>query len=174
MGELQPLPFNDQQVDFLLEQMAFQDSNLLDIQEKFNKFFGTNVAGEALMRFRKENKQAIIDLRADLYQKTDTIPIANAFVRLGLAQSRIEYLATTPKPIRSIRRIDEDGKFYEELIEEIDEKNLQAWTKIAQDEEYLAKKLAIELIVKEVDGDKAKKLKASGFKPITVQTGFEE
>lgn len=178
MSEEYPLmsaPLNEDHKDFLLEQLAFQETNLMDIQEKFQQFFKVGIRGEVIMSFRRENKELILERRSELYNQTSSIPIANAFPRLALAQSRIEDLAKNPRLVRVIRKFDkETGAVYDEEVKEIDDVNLRGWSREAREEEYLAKKLLLETIVKEIDKADAKKITASGFKPVTVNIGFDE
>jgi hypothetical protein len=172
MTDLPALPLNPEQEEYLIEKLAFQDTNLTEIQEEYEKFFKTSLNGEVLWRLRKEKANLIKEKRESLYSLTDTIPCANSFPRLALAQSRLEDLAKNPKVVRTVRKgsISEKQEYWEE-VKEIDDDRLHKWATFAQNEEYLAKKLLVELIVKEVD---KKKIPLTGFKPIRVSSGLEE
>jgi hypothetical protein len=172
MTDFPALPLNSAQEEYLIEKLAFQDTNLTEIQEEFEKFFKTSLNGEVLWVLRKEKAEAIAQKRTEMYSQTDTIPCANPYPRLALAQSRLEFLAKNPKVVKSVRAgsITDKTEYWKE-ISEIDDDRLHKWATFAQNEEYLAKKLLVELIVKEVD---KKKIPTSGFKPIRVSSGLEE
>lgn len=173
MSELQPLPFNEDMEDFLLDEMAHQSHNLIAIQEKFNRFFKVEMSGEAFMRFRREKKEAINQRRSELYNQTDSIPVSHAFIRQSIAESRIEWLTQNEIVLRTVRKINDKGNEYYEEVKSINDPELRKWCEFAREEEYLAKKLMLEIIVKEVEDKKAKeKLLSSGFKPVAIDTGF--
>ena len=174
MDYLEPLDLNKEQKQFVLQLLARKPNSPIEIKAEFEKLYEpVKIKGETIQKLYAENREYIKELRQQIYiGGIDDLPIAHAYTILAISQARVEDLAKNPKVVRTVKRFDENtGKEYWEEILEIDDANIQKYLKLAQDERFGALKLEIEKIVKEVDKTR---LPRTGFKPVTINTGFEE
>lgn len=161
-----------EQLEYIVERLARDELNLVSIQEDFNRLFPNKLSGELLMRIRKHNRQDIVAARKKLYiDGINDLPIAHSYTIMAISQIRVEDLLKNPKIVKQIRRLNEaTGLEFNEDVLDIDDKNIQTYLKIAQDERYLNLKLELDKLVKDVD---KKAIPKTGFKPIQINVGFE-
>ncbi len=162
-----------EQLQFVVDRLALNPHKLLETQAEFERFFDRKVSGSVIQRINAECKEHIEKRRIEIYStEVNSIPIAHSFNILSLAQSRIEHLLKNEKTIRQNRKISEDGKEFFENETYADDVAMQNWAKIAQNERFLTLKLEIERIVKSAESSKPLPAQGTGFRPITINTGF--
>ncbi len=166
---------NEDQINFLITRLAIT-SDPLTAKEDFFKLCKKEVSGMAILRIQRERKANIKEVRDDIFNnQMDEIPITHAYVRMAIANNRAEYLAKHPTKRDTLKivvdKVDDNGIAYsraeEVLFEEIDDKELRGWLKFAQDEEFLNKKLLLEMINKKIEDET---LTSTGFTPTRVNT----
>lgn len=172
MDYLMPESMNEEQIQFLITRLARNPNALLETQAEFERFYHTKINGLVIQNLLSERKEEVTKLRNSIYQdEVANIPLAHSYTILAIAQSRIEDLLKNPKVVRTVKKSDDNtGKDYWQAIEEIDDKMIQMYLKISQDERFFSIRCELEKIIKDVDKHRLPK---TGFKPIQINTGFE-
>lgn len=170
---------NQDQINFLIARLAITSDPIV-AQEDFYKLCKRHVSGMAILKIQRESKAAIKEAREEIFNnQMDEIPITHAYVRMAIANNRAEYLAKHPTSRQVLKvmvdKVDKDGIEYsraeEVLFEEIDDVQLRAWVKLAQDEEFLNKKLKLELINKKIEDEM---IESTGFTPARINTRIRD
>lgn len=169
-----PSSLTKEKFDYLIDQLARRPNAFIEIQAECNKVFSGSLSGETLQWVKSNYKSEIDSKRLEIFEDVNSIPISHSFSILAIAQMRIEHLMKNPKTIRQNRKFDESsGREYFENEEYVDDKALQDWAKIAQNERFNTLKIEIEKIVKFAEQKDKLPPRASGFRPITINTGFD-
>lgn len=176
--ELTPFNIDDKHKAYLIHELA-TCNDLLQVKEKFEKFFGTTIRPQTVMEVAARFKDDIKEHRQNIYNDTQSLPFAHEWTIIAFAQSRIEYLSKNKtKYSRSVRKFkqvkneetgEKEVQEYWDDIYEIDEANLKGWTELCARQILSGKKLALEKILNKIDDSQVPR---SGFKPVTVNIGF--
>jgi hypothetical protein len=164
---------DEDQINYLVVQLA-TTNDPFKAQGVFTQFFKRGVTAQAVLKVQKEHKADIEKAKEEIYNDLYNIPISHAYVRLALANSRIEHLLKNPNDRQVLREMVEgviDGVRIEReqpvKYEEINEKEVREWAKFAQNEQLMNEKLKLEMIIKRIEDETISK---TGFRPVKVNT----
>lgn len=167
---------DNDQIDYLVVQLA-TTNDPLKAQQLFNQFFKVSVTGQAVLKIQRDRKEDIKKAKEEIYNDLYNVPIAHAFVRLSIANSRIEFLLKNPTDRSVLREMVEDivdghAIMREQPVkyEDVNEKELREWVKLAQTEQLLNEKMKLDMLIKRIEDES---IKGTGFKPVKVNTRID-
>lgn len=169
MKNLPSKPLSDNQKAFIVKNLALKKSPI-QIKKEFLIFFEESVSGETIMNVEESCKTLIEKLSKEELNKIWDEPLAHSRVRLSLAYEGIKE-AMERRIIVPAQRISESE--WSSPVEGMDLKNLKALLELGLKEEYMAKKLMLEVKRLKLEAEK-EELLSSGFQTITINTGLED
>lgn len=168
MKNLPSKPLNDKQRAFIVKELARKKS-LMEVKQNFTVFFEEPISGEAIMTIEENCKDLIEKLSKEELNKIWDEPLAHSRVRLSLAYEGIKE-AMQQRIIMPAQRISESEWSQPQMG--MDLKSLKALLELGLREEYMAKKLMIEVKRLKMEAEKEDLLQ-SGFQTIEINTGID-
>lgn len=168
MPNLPSKPLNEEQKAYVIKQLA-RRMEYEEIKSRFQNFFETGITGETIMQLEVKHKDVIEQIRPTVLDPAGS-RLAHARVRLDqLEEALLD--AKTLRPIGPPIRIGENewqpgpvGMNVQGIVNII---------KACREEEYLAKKLDIEVRKLKLEAEKGALL-GSGFSEIVINTGVDD
>jgi hypothetical protein len=154
------------QTMFILRGLALGEDPL-EVQRRYNLYYSPEkISGMTLDKIKSIYNDGIVTLRTKIYtNEVSSLPIANTYNRMSIAQIRAEWLIKNEVVQRTVRLTGDDGKDYWAEVKGIDDKALLGWVEFAQREEFLNKRLQLEMILKKIEDEG---ISNSGCKPTTI------
>lgn len=155
---------NKEETQFILMAFALKKP-VVEIKIDFQKLFEKTLKGEVLIQFAGRYSDEIKALSKVEMENIGKVPITHSRIRMEFIYKGLQE-ASTPKAVRSIRV----GPTEYEVTYEVDHAAIAKYLQLAQQEDFLHKKLYYEILKnKEILGETKPQ---SGFKPIELDSGL--
>lgn len=168
MPNLPSKPLNDEQKAYVIKQLA-RKMEYDEIKTRFQNFFETGITGETIMQMEVKYKDKIEQISPTVLDPSSS--------RLAHARARLDELEDALKDAKTLRPVGPPVRVGEnEWLPGPTGMNVQGIVnvlKAARDEEYLAKKLYIEVKKMKLEAERDALL-GSGFSEIVINTGIDE
>jgi len=159
-----PSIVSEPKLAWVLKQMAIY-TPMTKIKTEYLVLFGEPITGERLVEIESTYKELISDISKKELRNFTKRRLAHSAIRLDIISQGLE-IASTPRPVRSVRT----GENEYEVINEPDHASVAKYLKLAQDEEFFAKKLMLEVIKSGLDAEA--KEKTSKYEVVEIEDGF--
>lgn len=135
------------------------------IRSEYRHLFEEDLKGEDILKIEYMYKDVIKEVSKEELRNFSKRRLAHSAIRLDIINQGLQD-ASTPRAVRSVRT----GENEYEVIYESDHMAVAKYLKLAQDEEFFAKKLYLEVIKAGLDD--TQKEKTSSYEVIDIEDGF--
>lgn len=158
--------------DWVIKKLALRRS-YLEIKKEFDYIFSPKiVSGREILDIEKKYPEQIADAARRELSNIAANALSHVRIRMDYIYEGLQ-AARIPKAVRAVRipSVSPDIEDEIRVVEDMDHQAIKNYLQLAQAEEYLAKKLLIE--VRKLDMD-VPETRRSGFKPIKIDMGGDD
>lgn len=159
-----PIILSEPKLAWVIKQLAIF-TPMAKIKSEYRVLFEENISGEDLIKIEQCYKDLISETSNKELKNFTKRRLAHSAIRLDIINQGLES-ASTPRAVRSVRV----GENEYEVIKEPDHVAVSKYLKLAQDEEFFAKKLMLEVIKAGLDSEA--KERTSRYEAIDIEDGF--
>lgn len=157
------LPDHPTKIAFIIEKFALR-WDISRIKESYQQYFEEKINPVTLLELRSKftkqiKEQEEIELK-DISRRGPSHPA----IRLDYIQMGIDY-ALKRRPVKSVKVSETEY----EVFYDIDHQALAKYLDLAQKEEYMAKRLLVEILKNEIESPIPKR---SSFEPVKIEDGL--
>lgn len=157
------LPDHPTKIAFIIEKFALH-WDLLRIKEAYQQYFEEKINPVTLLELRSKFTKQIKEQEEIELKDISRRGMSHPAVRLDYIHMALEY-ALKPRPVKSVKVSETEYQvFYD-----IDHAAVAKYIDLAQKEEYMAKRLLVEILKNEIESPIAKR---SSFEPVKIEDGL--
>lgn len=157
------------QIEFIKHRLSILRSDS-EIQEEFRQKYGNYLPLDPINKVRTTHKEDIKEAIVKELNNPSAVPVAYSRVRLEAIQRGLA-IAFEKKGRRSYAVTNDAGQTSYKEFEDIDHANIQKYLELSMKEEFLAKKLLLEKLTRNI---KEPEVTDQGTPVVNIISGYDE